>query len=294
MGLPLHALKEVCVKPDIKLILDSGAFSCWTKKEKIDIDEYIKFILKYDRYITYAVNLDVIPGSPGIKPTAQQIEESASKGYENYQYMVEKGVPKDKLIHIFHQHENFKWLKRMVGEMQYIGLSPANDLTTKEKFIWLDECMKYVCDKEGLPIIKFHGFAVTSITLITRYPWYSVDSTAWMMTASFGSFFIPRLVDGEWDYVKNPIKVDCSIKSMSNNHYYHMTDIERKIVDNYVESYGFKMGKSELRNGKEVVIEEGVCNQYWTRRQLNAIFFLELQKRLLYPRKYKTRRTGLF
>lgn len=160
-------------------MLDSGAFSAWTKKINIDLDEYIDFCLQHLDYIDYVINLDVIPGEFGQKALpVEEIERSASEGWANYEYMTKQGIPKEKLIHIFHQGEDFKWLEKIVDAMPYIGLSPANDRSTSEKMQWLDDCMKYVCDDKGYPKVKWHGFAVTSLRLMFRYPWYSVDSVA--------------------------------------------------------------------------------------------------------------------
>ena len=176
----------------ISLIMDSGAFSAWTKKIIIDLDEYIKFSLENIEYIDYVVNLDVIPGHPGHKNITEQMkEESAAKGYDNYYYMLKKGIPKEKLIHVFHMGENLKWLKQMVDEIPYIGLSPANDRRTPEKIKWLDSCMPICCDEKGMPKVKFHGFAVTALPIMLRYPWYSVDSTTWVIHGRNGSIIMP-------------------------------------------------------------------------------------------------------
>lgn len=114
--------------------------------------------------------------------------------------MLAAGIPKEKLIHVFHQGEAFKWLQRMVKEIPYIGLSPANDKTPEQKTAWIDQCMEYVADENGMPLVKFHGFAVTSLNMMLRYPWYSVDSTTWTVNARLGRVFVPRLIKGKWVY----------------------------------------------------------------------------------------------
>ena len=291
----------------VDLILDSGAFSAWMKKIEIDIDEYIEFCLKYLQYITYIVNLDVIPGRYGQKNIPiSEVERSAEKGWKNYEYILSKGIPKEKLIHVFHQGEKFKWLKQMVdNDMEYIGLSPANDRTTDEKIKWLDGCMEYVIDNKGYPRVKFHGFAVTSLRIMLRYPWYSVDSTSWVMTSRMGSVYVPRYRQGEYIYDQDSWKVAVSSRSPNKKeagkHIESFPPAQRQIILDYFSHKGFSLGKSEFKKegkgyklkegekwfGKkegdgsrevEVVVERGLCNDYKMRDEMNIIYFLDLEK----------------
>jgi hypothetical protein len=42
----------------------------------------------------------------------QEIEGLAVAGHTNYRLMLTIGIPKEKLIHVFHLGEPFKWLKK--------------------------------------------------------------------------------------------------------------------------------------------------------------------------------------
>jgi hypothetical protein len=292
----------------INLILDSGAFSAWMKQSEINLDEYIQFCLENLDVISYVVNLDVIPGKFGQKNLPpEEIERSASKGYENYLYMINHGIPKEKLIHVFHQGESFKWLKKMIREIPYIGLSPANDRTTPEKMMWLDNCMPIVTDSSGLPIVKFHGFAVTSLRLMLRYPWYSVDSTSWVMTGRMGSVLVPKFRQGRYDYMIDPFKVAVSDRSPNNKeagkHFRTFAPVEQEIIQQYLAHKGYRIGYSEFRletksykpaDGErwfgparadglrevELVVEPGLANDYMQRDELNIVYFLDLEAAL--------------
>jgi len=252
------------------LLLDSGAFSAWNKSIEIDIDIYIDFILQYNEYFDYVVNLDVIPGKPGIPPTKDQIEFSARKGYDNYYYMIGRGIPKEKLIHVFHQGEDFEWLNKMIAEMDYIGISPSNDKTTNQKIEWLDVVMDYIIDDRGFPRVKFHGFGVSSISILIRYPWYSVDSTSWVMTGRFGSIFVPKNKCGKYDYMSTPYKIDVSEKANSRNfedcHLSNFLIREREKILEYIYEKGFT--------------EEQLAKDYMKRDELNIIYFIDLEKNL--------------
>ena len=70
------------------LIIDSGAFSVWSNGGVIDIDKYAEFCSSLKEILPktinlYIVNLDVLPGKFGERPTKEQREESAKKGWEN-------------------------------------------------------------------------------------------------------------------------------------------------------------------------------------------------------------------
>lgn|SRR5574343_624496 len=255
----------------VQLWMDSGAFSAWTKKESIDLDVYISFCLDLEEALAYIVNLDVIPGEFGQKNLSpEEIERSASKGYENYYYMLSRGIPKEKLIHVFHQGEDFKWLKKMVLEIPYIGLSPANDRTTQEKVLWLDQCMEYVTDSEGYPIVKFHGFAVTSTLLMFRYPWYSADSTSWQMHASYGHILVPRSFFGQYNYEVSPLVLTISNESPQiknkGKHFSTLPIVEQDYVKRYIFEKGFDL--------------EELKSNYLKRSEINVVYFKDLSDKM--------------
>lgn len=297
------------------LIMDSGAFSAWSKGEVVDLDKYIEFCLKHIDRITYVVNLDVIPAKPGQKSISQEeIERSASLGWRNAQKMLRAGIPKHKLIHVFHQNENFRWLERMVDEFEYIGLSPANDRTTAEKMVWLDQCMPYVTDETGKPIIKFHGFAVTAWSLMMRYPWFSVDSASWCQQSGRGVIYIPSKTESGYDYSKRQYELriggNSPFEKEKGGHFDTYPPLLQKQFVDYLESRGFALGKTscrklvgdEKKGNKaklrrcqercdcdhqfeqqiciEVVEEPGVINKYGDRAVVNAQFIVDFEAQL--------------
>lgn len=166
-----------------RLIIDSGAFSVWSKDQIIDIDSYINFCKKLKQILPNQVkldivNLDVLPGKFGVRPTQRQREDSVEQGWKNMLYMESKGL---KVIHVFHQHESFEWLDKIRNHSDYIGISPANDVSMKEKLNWLNKVFSILKNN-----IKTHGFAVTSEKQLYQYPFYSVDSSSWSASSRFG------------------------------------------------------------------------------------------------------------
>lgn len=278
----------------LSMLLDSGAFSAWTKHSSVDLDAYIAFIKEHKDDFEYYVNLDCIPGEWGRKPTREEIEASAAKGYANYEYMLSKGIEKDRLIHVFHQHEDWKWLKKMVKEIPYIGLSPANDSTQPSKKRWLDECMMYTTDDCGYPLVKTHGFAVTGVGFMYRYPWFSVDSLTWRLCAGYGGIFVPAWnMKGEFIYSRTPLATKITVRGSTREIVMRRFDFlstqEKDKVYEYIASKGFKMGKSVMEDGKEKIIEEGLVNSHKQRELLNIMFFEDFLARIdPFPhRRYK-------
>jgi hypothetical protein len=137
----------------------------------------------------------------------------------------------------------------MIDEMGYIGISPANDRTTSEKIQWLNECMKYVSYKDGTAKIKFHGFAVTSLPLISKYPWYSVDSTSWVTFGKYGQILYPRTVKGVFDYSKPPYVISISNKSPNidkkGKHFFSLSGIEQEYLLDYLSNIGIPFEKAQ-------------------------------------------------
>ncbi len=282
------------------LILDSGAFSAWTKKKPVDIDEYAKFCLEHLDDVEYIVNLDVIPGEPGAisedQLSAKQINKAAENGWDNYQKLMGLGIPRDKLIPVFHQGEDFTWLQVMRHASNYVGLSPANDRTTNEKMEWLDKCMTFVCDTKGTPHVKFHGFGVTSVRILLEYPWYSVDSASWVMFSRYGTILVPKIDDnGNCRYDTAPMTVQVTLRAPTiqkkgYQHYDGMNRYAQEVIRKYIYDKGFKLGKSFMKNDEEVIVHRGVCNDHRQRDLLNLQFYIDLGKRIQpWPWKYKFR-----
>lgn len=173
-----------------KIILDSGAFSVWSNGGTVNLEEYAQFCVGFKQGLDSCVelnvvNLDVLPGKWGFVPTKQEIADSAEKGWNNMLYLESLGL---KVIHVFHQHEDFEILNKLKAHSDYIGISPANDVSMAEKLNWLN---KVFLNIKGT--VKTHGFAVTSHKQLYNYPFYSVDSSSWVTPARFGR--IPILTD---------------------------------------------------------------------------------------------------
>lgn len=251
----------------ISLVLDSGAFSAWTRKTAIDLDEYAAFIRRHCEHLDHVVNLDVIPGEFGRVPSLAEVEKSAQQGWDNLLYLEnEWGI---RAMPVFHQGEGFHWLKRMIDHgCEYIGLSPANDRTTEQKRMFLDRAYDVVCDEYGRPKVKTHGFGVTSIPLLWRYPWYSADSTSWILFSAYGMILVPQWghLGPLWHLSPNSVVVsEQSVKTIAEGKHY----------DSFPAAYKEHICEWIARSG---VTMEQARTRHDARARVNAHFFREFMR----------------
>lgn len=159
-----------------RVFLDSGAFSAYTLGKVIDINAYCDYIKTNADIIEVASVLDGI-GDPMLT-------------YQNQCVMEQQGV---KPLPCFHWGEDERWLEYYVANYEYITLGGMVPHSSAENKVWLDRIWsKYLCDADGRPKLKVHGFGMTSIPLMTRYPWYSVDSSSWVQIAFRGAIILPE------------------------------------------------------------------------------------------------------
>jgi len=286
---------EVNMKNKVDLFLDSGAFSAWSQGVNIDIQQYITFIKAHEDVLTVYVNLDVIGDPEGT--------------WRNQMIMERAGL---RPLPVFHYKEDLKWLKRYLKRgYDYIAIGGLVTSDRRSMFWFLDDLFSnYLCDSSGLPIIKTHAFGLTGLGLMLRYPWYSVDSTSWVVTGRMGSIYVPRFWGGKYIYDKDSWKITVSARSPGmlgdadhiDNMRHKRPRVHQQILD-YIHSKGYKLGKSSFKkehqdyqladNEKwaqkrpedktskrqvEILEEEGLCNKYQLRDELNIIYFLDLEK----------------
>ena len=249
-------------KNQVDLFLDSGAFSAFSQNITIDIYEYIDFIKEHMEYIEVYANLDVIGDAKGTLKN-QRIMEAAGL----------KPLP------CFHRGEDFKYLQYYLDRHDYIALGGVAQTKNPNLLMrWLDRCFSMICDDKGMPKVKVHGFAITSLKLMMRYPWYSVDSTSWVVGSRMGTIFVPRFRGGKYVYDENSWKISVSNRSPSQRqeakHITTFSPAAREVVMNYIEEKGYTLGVSEFRQEDEnYELKEG---ERWfgkeeadTQRQLN-------------------------
>ncbi len=164
-----------------KVFLDSGAFSAFTLGKDINIVQYCDYIKR---------NLDIIRVDDGvIMASVLDGIGDPRKTWDNQWIMEKLGVTP---LPCFHYGEDERYLEHYIANYPYITIGGMVPISNPQLFHWLDRIWgKYLTDGSGRPRIKVHGFGLTSVPLMTRYPWYSVDSSSWVQLAAHGNIFIP-------------------------------------------------------------------------------------------------------
>jgi hypothetical protein len=260
----------------VENFFDSGAFSIWSKVQEFQkatggsiedyyvsdefmayVDGYVKLILDHPEVSQVYANIDVI-GSPKLTWQNQQLLES-------------KGL---KPVPVVHFGTSMKWLHHYIDRgYTYIGLGglvggKVGGSASKDKARWIKECFQIACPAPKYqPVIKFHGFGVSTWKIIRKYPWYSVDSAAWAKLGAFGNIMVPRKRRGAWDFSGGEEIVCTSKESPSRNkpdaHYFTMSQAEKRHVMDWLEEVCVPLGKI-AKSGE--TIEEGVLTSGYLRR----------------------------
>lgn len=205
-----------------KVFLDSGAFSAFSLGATINLPAYCKYIQK---------NIDIVRYDDGVL-MASVLDGigDAQQTYENQCAMEHHGV---RPLPCFHYGEDVRYLEYYISKYPYITLGGMVPISTPQLFHWLDHIWgKYLTDGAGRPKIKVHGFGLTSVPLMTRYPWYSVDSSSWIQLAAHGNVYVPTIGQFAISARSPNIRVE-------GQHVDTMTPIVRQHIEQVIRNKGF-------------------------------------------------------
>lgn len=178
---------------EVSLMMDSGAFSVWTTGKTIDLDAYIEWAKVRQPMFKdcVTINLDVIPGSPGVQPTGKERRYAIRQSMENADQMRAAGLPVMEVFHLF--DGSFKvmedlWARRRPGEV--FGIGGLVGAPQGETHDFCDQVFARLRDWNGGSwdnIVKLHGLGVSPDSpAARRYPWWSVDSSSWSTFHRYG------------------------------------------------------------------------------------------------------------
>lgn len=168
----------------VRIFLDSGAFSAFTKSATININQYAEYINRNPDVIEFAANLDHI---------AMDKKASAEGTWANQQRLEQLVTSGTYVVPVYHVREDPKYLVRIAEKYPFIAIGGMVPESKPDLLRILDELWdRYLTDKEGRPLTRVHGFGLTTFDLMLRYPWWSVDSSSWQKIGSFGGVIVAR------------------------------------------------------------------------------------------------------
>lgn len=272
-----------------KVLLDSGAYTVSRKGKVIDIDKYAEYIESKGKIFEGYFNLDVIG--------------NGEASYQNWKYLKKNGI---NTIPVYHDGSGPQWLKKYLDETDYIGLGAIANLNTNLRIHRLDELWKgYLLDpKTKEPRVKVHGLGLTTVKMMTRFPWYSVDSFTPVISAVWGSVLLPLIKDGQFDYLDMVItKISDQANAKAGTvRSFHAFQHDKSRYEDLTKRLGFEIGqttyqKQNPRRGKKD--KEGIepeklfdltkpadtsvktlANHWEERMRWNLTMWTRLQKRL--------------
>lgn len=237
------------------------------------MDDYVRFIKRNKIAIDLYANVDVIP-EPELT-------------WRNQQYLESKGL---KPVPVVHSGTDIKWLQHYVNRgYKLIGLGGLVG-KMKRSMPWLDAMFSYLCaTSDRKPIVDIHGFGVTNFTIMSRYPWYSIDNTSYSKAAAYGGVYVPQKRNGEFVFNRPPyvlkVSEDSPAQEKKGSHYLTISGQEKEIITEWMSEIGIPIGE----NG-----EDGIITNHWLRRRANMLLLQRLSEYLTEnPPKFEPRRTLL-
>jgi len=233
-------------------------------------DSYASFIKKMEGRDVLLANVDAI-SNPDLTWQIQRFFED------------EHGIQP---VPIIHYGTPMSYVDRYVkaGKYDLLGVGGLGQgVSRHEYFDWADEFFTHICPKENkyLPVIKTHGFAMTSWELICRYPWWSVDSATWVKLSAYGWLYIPRwsATRQAWRYDRPPIMVNFSFrsprKSERQKHYDNVTPEVKQTADRWLKYLGLEQGSVDAEGE---MVEFGVSSHHRARSIANLRYLKELEQ----------------
>jgi hypothetical protein len=184
-----------CDPLEVEFMLDSGAFSVWTRGVRIPLDEYLDWSAwwidqQQGGEPVRVVNLDVIPGQPGRGATEREVTESVKRSARNADRMRREGF---RIVEVYHPAEPLSALEGIVrrrqdGDLIGIGSSGKGFSSQAYRMLSIARAFKRVRDLTSLERFPpVHGFAVSPDSPIApMFPWYSIDASSWNIFDRYG------------------------------------------------------------------------------------------------------------
>jgi len=163
--------------PGVHIFLDSGGFPARMRGVQIDVKEYCTFINENWDKIEVAPNLDT-----------NDVQETL----QNQAYLTANS--KARIMPVYHvsDYVNPKYkglIDDFIAKYDYIGVGGMAGGSVPD---WKQQkFLSYVFSKTR-DRIKVHGFGITSEPYLTKYPFFSVDSTSWQSGMRWGHTLTPE------------------------------------------------------------------------------------------------------
>jgi len=155
----------------------------------------------------------------------------------------------------------------------YFGLGGVVFKSRKAISQFFDKIYVLLTDAEGWPRNRIHGFGISDLKILSKYPMYSSDSTSWVKTSGLGHILTPK---------GNVCVTDKELSVKSGMHKLRLENQPKGFQDyclKYFKSRGFDL--------------ETLRTNLTSRRKINVLFFCDWIENFE-PRPFVKRKTSLF
>jgi len=212
---------------------ETGKISSKKKQKMTDVGKlrdqtikaYIAFIKKDGKKWDFAVNFDYTHNA-----------DICYKVWRLFLYNDCETIP------VFHgERGSLEYFKRYCDDgAKLIGLGTGgiNDRRSWDKKRTYFDIIFNLAAKHG---VRLHGFAITHLSLMFQYPWYSVDSATWAKWSAEGKVIFPNLKRKKISM--NHVSDHALSSRSSDTSYNRLPKYMRKEFERTIEEYGFDFGK---------------------------------------------------
>jgi hypothetical protein len=269
--------------------------------------EFRKYCDRYAKLMRRLQHTDVLF-------TTVDVIQNPQASWNVQQYFIkEHGLRPIPVIHSATPH-GARWLAKYIESgHKMVGFGGLGQSVRKETYqSWANEMWRLACPASNgyKPIVKVHGFAMTSWDFMVAWPWWSVDSASWAKAAAYGWLYVPPWKKGiGFRHDVAPWLVNMSRKpSEKKNRFWwsvksnHPRDVKNAHIDNIpqagkeaverwldhlkiplgafegkmMQEEGFGKHQTMDPNDFEVT-EVGATSDYCTRAKANLLYFADFQ-----------------
>jgi len=185
-------------------------------------------------------------------------------------------------VPVVHGRTPLKYVDRYI-QYPLLGVGGLGHQETLKTYCsWADNLYIHLCPKENdyLPLIRTHGFAMTSWQLLCRYPWWSVDSATWVKLSAYGWLYVPRWTEEKgFRFDRPPMMVNFSFRSPRlserQRHYNNALPTVRRACDKWLAKLGLVIGSVDSEGE---VKEFGVSSHHRARSIANLTYLKDLEE----------------
>lgn len=153
------------------LYIDSGVFSARKAGKDILLKEYLDFCVRYKSIKGYFFNLDL---------------GTFENQFSNFKTLVSNDI---KTIGIVSNRFSLEEHQKFIDVYPYIGVSGTSTQKPQDYYRYLDRLFGYLYKTNQIKTVKTHGLGLTKSWIMSKYPFYSVDSSTFLGVCRYGTLY---------------------------------------------------------------------------------------------------------